>query len=297
MFKRLTILLSFIIFYHWSVANTDNPIQIAENRICILIDSLEQEENFTRKKAINANIDSLLHQILCKQESADYEFTKLQKISIIATPNRDVRVFTWNLPLAGGYQQYFGYIQSVFNNEVQVFRLEDSRKDIATPQIQTLPYNQWYGALYYAIRVDYFGGEQIFTLLGVDFNSPFSSKRIIETLAFSENGDPYFGVPIFNVQNNWLKRIVFEYSARAGMSLQWNTKLQMIVFDHLSPIRNDYMGNFQFYVPDMSYDAFRPMENGWEYVADVDIRNPDKPRPARIIAPEENIEPGFLYRP
>lgn len=297
MFKRLIILLSFIVPFHWSIANSNNPIQIAENRIYILIDSLEREENFSRKKEINANIDSLLHEILLQQESADYEFTALQKISIITTPNRDVRIFTWNLPLAGGYQQYFGYIQSVFNNEIHVFRLEDSRKDIATPQIQTLPYNQWFGALYYAIRVDYFGGKQIFTLLGVDFNSPFSSKRIIETLAFSEDGTPYFGLPIFNVQNNWLKRIVFEYSARAGMSLQWDEKLQMIVFDHLSPMRNDYMGNFQFYVPDMSYDAFRPKENGWEYVADVDIRNPEKPRPARIIAPEENIEPGFLYRP
>ncbi|MFO8020837.1 MAG: hypothetical protein R6U65_00110, partial [Perlabentimonas sp.] len=72
---------------------------------------------------------------------------------------------------------------------------------------------------------------------------------------------------------------------------------EMIVFNHLTPLQPNFTGNFQYYVPDLSFDGFRFEENQWVYTPDIDIRNPKRgSRPTPVEAPEEDIEPGFLYR-
>jgi hypothetical protein len=50
----------------------------------------------------------------------------------------------------------------------------------------------------------------------------------------------------------------------------------MIVFDHLSPANESYTGNYQYYGPDLSFDALR-FENGiWELKENIDVRNRSK---------------------
>jgi len=57
------------------------------------------------------------------------------------------------------------------------------------------------------------------------------------------------------------------------MSLQWNEKMNMIIFDHLSPSKPSYTGNYQFYGPDFSYDGLEVVNGYWDLVEDIDIRN------------------------
>jgi len=68
----------------------------------------------------------------------------------------------------------------------------------------------------------------------------------------------------------------------------------MIIFDRLSPIdprtskySANLEGQFQFYVPESNiYDAFI-FENGrWNFVKDVDARNP-KPEKKKKLAPPQ----------
>ena len=47
----------------------------------------------------------------------------------------------------------------------------------------------------------------------------------------------------------------------------------MIVFDHLSPRSDSQKGQFQYYGPDMSFDAFVFEKGKWTYKKDVDARN------------------------
>lgn len=295
MFKRSTLLL--LLFVSLTTHSSNKSIANLEDEIVQLIDSIENTSNFAKKNELNNELLSLLYDALLLDKSFEYPFSKVQKMKIIASPDERIKVYTWNIPQVGGHQKYFGFIQTNIDGEQNVYPLTDNRKQIETPQLQTLSTNTWYGALYYSIRVDNFMGKDVYTLLGIDMNDLFSSKRIIETITLPDGGEPMLGVPVFRVRGKVLNRIVFEFSARAAMTLRWNEKMQMIVFDHLSPIRNDYAENYQFYVPDFSYDGFKLTQLGWEYEADIDVRNPDRLAPPTPIKPPvENPEPGFLYK-
>jgi hypothetical protein len=49
--------------------------------------------------------------------------------------------------------------------------------------------------------------------------------------------------------------------------------MNMIIFDHLSPSKPSYAGNYQYYGPDFSYDGLKFEQGIWELVENVDIRN------------------------
>lgn len=267
-----------------------------EREIIVLIDSIEKSSSFAQKNSLNENLIQLMDSALSKNQSFYYPFENTKKVSILTAPNSKLRVFTWNIPQTGGTQKYFGFIQTQNGKEQNHFFLNDNRAALKTPQIEILNPNTWHGALYYSIRNDHFNGMEVYTLLGIDMNNPFSSKRIIETIFLADGIEPVMGIPVFFVQQSSLKRIILEYSAQATMSLEWNEALQMIAFDHLSPIRNDFTGNYQYYVPDFSYDGFMLTPTGWQYKADIDIRNPERERNAPIVPPTENADPGFLYK-
>ena len=295
MFKQSALLL--LLFVSFSAHSFNKSVGNLENEIVQLIDSIENTSNFTEKSELNNELISLLYDALLLDNSFEYPFSKVQKMKIIVSTDEKIKLYTWNIPLAGGHQKYFGFIQTNIEGKQNIYPLTDNRKQIDTPQLQTLSINTWHGALYYSIRVDNFGDKDVYTLLGIDMNNLFSSKRIIETITLSDDGEPKLGVPVFRVKGKVLSRIVFEFSARATMTLRWNEEMQMIVFDHLSPMRNDYAENYQFYVPDFSYDGFKLTPLGWEYEADIDVRNPDRLAPPTPIKPPvENPEPGFLYQ-
>ena len=70
------------------------------------------------------------------------------------------------------------------------------------------------------------------------------------------------------------KRVMFEYNAKTTMTLRYNTAVSAIVFDHLAP-KEDYLENqFQFYGPDLSYDAFILRRGKWNFEEEVDVQNP-----------------------
>ena len=133
--------------------------------------------------------------------------------------------------------------------------------------------NKWYGCLIYDI-IENNQAVDIYTFLGYDPDNPFLSKKIVDILWFNDMGEPVFGKEIFHYKNRIQNRIIFEYSSKAQMSLTWNKKDEMIVFDHLSPSKPGYTGNFQYYGPDFSYDALKYKNGTWELIEDVDMRNP-----------------------
>ena len=57
------------------------------------------------------------------------------------------------------------------------------------------------------------------------------------------------------------------------MSVKWNERMKMIVFDHLSPSQPSLAGNYEYYGPDFSYDGFRFEKDAWVLVEQIDMRN------------------------
>jgi len=268
-----------------------------EDSLSVLTQKISQESSYSSKEETNKLFQALFHSALEKNGSIDYPFDSLKHIGKVKSEDRKVRVFTWNIPQSGGYQNYFGFIQiRKDKNSSLIYDLIDSRKNINDPINEILSNQNWMGALYYSIIEEHYNGNPSYILMGFDFNNIFTSKKIIEVLTLDTDLKPVFGSRVFKVGNNYMSRVVFEYSARATFMLRYIPESKIIVFDHLSPSRPDFEGNFQFYGPDFSYDGFK-FENGyWNYIRDLDLRNPRRGRVSPIDTVQKLPEPGFLYK-
>lgn len=222
-------------------------------------------------ESIAANLDSLLHD----PATFDHPFDVLKNLGKIYSPDRRIRFYTWNLQYRERSNRYYGFIQyKPKEGEVPlVYRLYDDSDNTEDPEDAVLNHESWYGALIYEIVEQMHNGITYYITLGYDPCDLFISRKIIDVLHFEEGTEPVFGHPFFREGNDVHSRIVFEYSAKVQMALNWVSSLNMIVFDHLSPERPSYTGNYQFYGPDFSYDGFK-FENGfWNLTEDIDIRN------------------------
>lgn len=267
----------------------------AEDSLTVLMQQVYSDKPFSLREVANNKFHSLLRGVLAKADAFDYPFDSLKHIGRIKSDDKKVRIFTWNLPLTGGYQKYYGLIV-LRNGNTQVFELVDNRKSIVNPIKDILSSQNWMGALYYSIIDESYKGQTYYILLGLDFNNLFSSKKIIDVLSFGKDSEPVFGFGIFKVGDMVINRIVFEFSARASMSLRYIADSKTIVFDHLSPSRPDFSENYQFYGPDFTFDGFRFDDGYWIYVRNLDMKNP-KRKPAKLPdSPDKISGPGFLYK-
>jgi hypothetical protein len=113
--------------------------------------------------------------------------------------------------------------------------------------------------------------------LGYKANNLYSTKKVIEILTVS-GGKLNFNSPLFKADNKTRNRIIFEFNAQILMTLKYEEKMNMIVFDHLSFEEPSQMGQYEHYVNDFSYDGFRFKRGKWIWVKDIDPRNPKEPR-------------------
>jgi len=268
-----------------------------EDSIKVLMGHIVKDNSFSKKEEVNNNVLSLFRNSLIKEGAFSYPFDSLKNIGRITSKDGKLRIFTWNLPLAGGCQRYFGFIMyKKSKGKTLVFELNDNRQAINVPIKELLGNSSWMGALYYSLIEKVYKGKTYYLLLGFDFNNIFSSKKIIEVLTFGKDYKPIFGSNIFKVGDDVLSRVVFEYSARVTMTLRYIPESQTIVFDHLSPSSPDYADNYQFYGPDFTFDGFKYEKGYWIYVRNIDMRNPRREPVKPHESPEKLPEPGFLYK-
>jgi hypothetical protein len=161
---------------------------------------------------------------------------------------------------------------------VLLYPLIDKSDEIGDVANQNLSNENWFGATYYQIIDSKSTIGHLYVLLGWDGNTIYTSKKIIESLFFTESGRPKFGKTAFITDRTKVKRVIFEYSRMASMMLDYDKNLKMIVMDHLSPSKPMYMGNFQFYGPDLSYDAFKFEDGFWVYYPTIDYKPFSKPK-------------------
>jgi hypothetical protein len=290
----------FVIFFDIVAFNAksqdteSSSLKSIEDSLTVLMKQIFSDKSISIREDVNTKFQSLLKNSLSRNDAFDYPFDSLKHIGRIKSEDNRIRIFTWNMPQIGGNQKYFGFI--LLKEKNQIIELTDSRKSIDNPIKDILSPQNWMGALYYSIINESYKGKTYYILLGLDFNNLFSTKKIIEVLTFGKDSEPIFGSNIFKVGDVTLNRVIFEYSARATMTLRYISDSKTIVFDHLSPSRSDFTDNYQFYGPDFTFDGFR-FDNGfWVYVRNLDLRNPKRGPVKPRESPEKLPEPGFLYK-
>ncbi|KAA8483823.1 hypothetical protein BDE36_1699 [Arcticibacter tournemirensis] len=208
--------------------------------------------------------------------SFNFGFDSLKTISILTSPDRRFRIFSWHVLNNDGSYRYYGTIQ--MNNaggRLQMFPLVDHSAEIKNPQDSTLNSGHWYGAQYYkVIPVTYNVKVPYYILLGWKGNTVKSTKKVIDILYFKDN-KAWFGMPVFygNKESVNKHRIVFEYNRQVSMMLNYIPAEGMIVFDHLVPPSTEMAGSPELFGPDLSYDGFKIDRGRLKFVDNLELKN------------------------
>ena len=267
------ILLSFLLFASitWAQTVDYEKTRDHEQRLSELLNDLRAANGVIELKEKNDLFKEELAKVLKQDAAFDYPFTKLRTLGKVYSQDKQVRLITWNVELADFSQRYFGFVMK-----------KDSRKNIhhvielaQYPQgiypkynYETLSAESWNGCLYYQIIDIQKGNKTYYTLMGYDAHSDRSTIKLLDVLYFSGKV-PKFGKPIFATEEGYKSRVYFEHSAKATMSLKYDTSREMIIFDHLSPEAPNLAEFRDYYVPDMTYDAYTFDGSRWQLTEDI----------------------------
>ena len=172
--------------------------------------------------------------------------------------------------------------------ELKLFPLIDRsfEMEIPLPTKDQLPPDRWYGALYYNLRQFDTKNGRKYLLFGFDGYTFFEKRKVLEVLSFSKEGIPMLGAAVFEKPDGTAageQRIILEYFSEAKVRLNWDEQYEMILFDHLIPIRNPYT-NGVTNVPDGSYDGYKFEKGRWILQEKVfrDVME-EAPRPEPVL--------------
>lgn len=228
---------------------------------------------FQDRKQANELFKETLKALLIEDDSIVLDLRRVSNIMSVTTEDKSVRILTWALLDANNTYNYFGFIQHTSDEyDYQLIELDDKSDNIENPEKQPLTANNWYGCLYYDLISINNGLRDIITLVGWDGNNSMSHQKIIENLYFDKD-TTRFGLPIIrDNKNTYLYRKIFEFSGELKMTLDiQNTPSKRIVYDHLTPSNPSLKGVYEYYGPDLSFDAYEWGERYWDYVSDIDI--------------------------
>lgn len=240
-----------------------------EAELVLLLDSIRniktEDERFLLSDAIALELES----ILADASSMQYPFDSLKFISKIVAPDNTWRMFNWHIEDDKKQHRYWAIIQYKFQSNYRVVALMDNSEDLKNPESKIFKAPQWYGAHYYDV---FMPEKNKYILLGYNGKLSNISQKIIEVLQFDNKGNIVFGDDIFEAEKGNPKRIIFKYSKEVSMSLKYYDKNKTIVFDHLSPREPHLVNLYQYYGPDLSYDAYTYKKGKWELLKNIDVR-------------------------
>ena len=255
----------------------DTLLPYREKVLFVYLNKIRSATTDNDKKVANGKFRDYLLETILIPDAYNHPFVTLRTVGFISSPDKKFKIINWNVQLEDESNLFFCFILRPGNRKKnKVIELieksgytEKLSKDIITE-------NNWYGALYYKIIPIEKGGKDLYTILGWRSNANISNMKIIDVLNISGN-HVKLGAPVFQTKTEKLKRIVYEYSKKATMSMRYEYKYDRIIFDHLSPEVPSMTGFYEYYIPDMSYDAFEFDKDKWVLKEDViGVNDPEK---------------------
>lgn len=223
-----------------------------------------------------------------------YSFEQLNMIAILSSPDNNFKIFTWNVPLEDGSYLYYGAIQhKTANGQINLTPLLDKTFEINAVDSSILSNIEWYGAQYYDIvSLD----KNRYALLGWKGHHTEYTQKVIEILSLNGDDQVELGASVF-LENSKLTRRIFSYTRQATMYLKYNGTYNRIEFDNLVPADPNLKGNFKYYGPDLSYDAYEVTKEGkLKLLVDVEVKNVERGNEDQYIdptKPDKKRKSGF----
>lgn len=210
-------------------------------------------------------------------------------VAFLSAPDERWRVLTFTVHFSDGHYEHFGLLETFPRRRSKgaVWLLTDKSTALQNPLHRVLSPSNWFGAIYYGVQPM---GRKRYLLLGLNMHNNLSRIKVADPLFFDNRGWPIWGAPVIKHGGKIYHRFLLEYYAEASVRLNWDDRLKMIVYDHLTPIAPAGRGNSSLYVPDGSYNGLKLKGRAWEIVEDVDARNPED----RLSRPQKPVEKGLF---
>ncbi len=256
----------------------DSLLQVGQQMFQRTAEAERLERNFTFIKTLVS--------ALKEPNSYFFNFSKLDMISVLSSPDNDFRIFSWNIPLQDGSYLYYGTIQhKIAGGKLKLTPLLDRTFAFQKPAEEIVTPEQWYGAQYYAIVPL---SKQQYALLGWKGHQAEYSKKVIDILRITPSGEITLGAPVFSDDPNRTRR-VFSYAKAATMYLHYNPNLERIEFDHIVAAAPEYEGNFSYYGPDLTHDAYEVRAGKLVFKENIELQGLKQEDESRYIDP---LKPG-----
>ena len=245
-----------------------------EKDLLAVIENIERSSDRNDRLHFSDNLLSLLQDAMQEPGAMTYPFSSLRSLSDLRTEDGSFRIFTWELENENGMITYYGLVSYLVKDEVISERLLDSSTVISNAEYSRLKPDRWYGAIYYEIREVTYRKDRTIILLGLNRNRELIKQKIIEVVDLSDKLN--FGKEVFDISGKiGVKRKVYSFSNEAEMSIWFDEESEnTIIMDHLAPLNPSYKEKYEFYAPDLSFDALVFKKGLWKYESDYDARMP-----------------------
>ena len=252
---------------------TLDTLHDAEIRLWGLADKMVHDYDEETRLMSGLNFIRTLSHTLRIRSSYYYPFDSLKSVSILYAPDKLFRIMTWNVATNDENFRYFGVIQ--MNPDItrryrdtaglrMFYPLIDRSDSINEPLFAITDKDHWFGANYYQMVRVTSQKATYYILLGWDGATARSNKKVVEALSF-QNNRPVFGAPIFDMKGKRVfNRMLWEFSNSAKMTLRYEEKRKILVFENLVPPNLNQTGIFETYIPDGSYDLMMWKNGRWE---------------------------------
>jgi hypothetical protein len=203
-----------------------------------------------------------------------HRFNNLRNLGQITSPDKRVKIITWNLNLPDGTNKYYCYFirNTGRGKQNKVYKLTSIISPVTVRTDILYSASDWYGALYYDIKPFKIGNQTFYILLGIDYHSLLLTRKIIEVLSFTREGEIIFGKNCFAAADKVKSREVLEYSSDGVVSLRFISD-KSVVFDHLVSFTSDKKNNREYFGAEYSYDAYTLKKGMWRFISNYNIKN------------------------
>lgn len=243
-------------------------IHATQKSLAPLLMQLQQQTADSSKHAINQQLIEQLTSYLSQQNALQARIDSLPYIGAVCDKDSTLRIISWNYGLQNGsYATHAIFIKKTGKDKNILHVFSTTETQLPEPK-KVYQAKNWYGALYYRIVKQ----KNRYLLLGYAAYQPDTRVKLIDVLNY-KNSKPVLGEAIFNCHGKKQHRMVFEYSSRVQMLLQYDERQKAFIFDHLSPEEPSMQGVPAYYGPDFSYNGLFYRKKNWTLQEDLDLKN------------------------
>lgn len=156
------------------------------------------------------------------------------------------------------------------------------------------------GFFYYQLIETKSRFDNYYTLIGWSKEGLTSQKKVMTTFQVKQIDSNVCILPSNVIQNedgSYSSKRIFEYSAQTTMKVNFVEKQNWVLMDHLSPPTTQYEGVFEFYGPDLSFDAYTWEKDRWVLYQDVDADKGLDKRKMEFENPDKVLKEEKIYTP